>query len=117
MGKYWLLDRHGADGPSALVETDGSMRVVDIIQFGPTVIELEDQQRLLDDVLGKVAPTLKPMVPSTKVTEPGIAPHADLQHSGGSGSNRTGRRSGTSQSGAGGRTGGGAKRTGGRGRG
>lgn len=117
MGKYWLLDRHGADGPSALVETDGSMRVVDVVRFGPALTELEDQQKLLDEVIGKVAPTLKPMVPASKVTEEGLAPHAELQQAGGGGGNRSGRRSGGSQASSSGRAAGGAKRTGGRGRG
>ncbi len=117
MGKYWLLDRHGADGPSVLVETDGSMRVVDVIRFGPAVTELEAQQQILDDVIGRVAPTLKPMVPSAEVNEQGIALHADLKHAGGGGSNRKERRSGGPQAGASGRAAGGSKRTGGRGRG
>ncbi len=117
MGKYWLLDRHGADGPSALVETDGSMRVVDVLRFGPAVTELADQQKLLDDVVGKVAPTLKPMVAANKVSEEGLAPHAELQQAGGDGGNRSGRRSGGSQASSSGRAAGGAKRTGGRGRG
>jgi hypothetical protein len=116
MGKYWLLNRHGEDGPSVLVETDGSMRVVDVLRFGPTVDELEAQQQILDEVMGRVAPTLKPMVPATKVAEPGIALHGELQFAGGAG-NRNGRRSGGSQAGAKGRMAGGAKRTGGRGRG
>lgn len=117
MGKYWLLDRHGADGPSVLVETDGSMRVIDVIRFGPAVTELEAQQRILDDVIGRVAPTLKPMVPSAKVTEQGIALHVDLKHAGGGGDNRKGRRSGGPQAEATERAAGGSKRTGGRGRG
>jgi hypothetical protein len=114
MGKYWLLDRHGADGPSALVETDGSMRVVDVLRFGPDVTELEDQQKLLDDVMGRVAPTMKPLVPLAKLAEEGVDLHADLQHAGG-GSNRTGRRKGGRQAAANGRAAGGPKR--GRGRG
>lgn len=117
MGKYWLLNRHGADGPSMLVETDGSMRVVDVVEFGTAVTELEDQQRLFDDVLGRVAPTLKPMVPAAEVSEPGITPHDDLQHGGGSASNRTGRRGSGAQTGSSGQNAAGPKRTGGRGRG
>lgn len=117
MGKYWLLDRHGDDGPSALVETDGSMRVVEVVKFGPAVTDLSDQQKIVDDVVGRVAPTLKPMVPANKLTEEGVAPHADLEQAGGGGGNRNSRRSGGNQSASGGRVGGGPKRTGGRGRG
>lgn len=117
MGKYWLLDRHGADGPSVLVETDGSMRVVDVIRFGPAITELDAQQQILDDVMGRVAPTLKPMVAAAEVAEQGIAAHADLKHDSGAGSNRNERRRGGRRSVANDRVAGGAKRTGGRGRG
>lgn len=117
MGEYWLLDRHGAEGPSALVETDGSMRVVDVVRFGPAVTSVEAQQQILDDVIGRVAPTLKPMVAATKMAEAGIDLHADLKHGEAGGSNRSGRRIGSSKAAAGGQAASGPKRTGGRGRG
>jgi len=116
MGKYWLLDRHGADGPSILVETDGGMRVVDVMRFGPGVTELKDQQGIWDDVAGRLAPTLKPFVPVAKLDEEGSEVHKDFRYSTrgqtldkGHGSSRSGPASG--------RASGGAKRTGGRGRG
>ncbi len=117
MGKYWLLDRHGADGPSVLVETDGSMRVRKILRFGPGITELEDQQTIVDDVMGRAAPTMKPMLASNKVAEKGIELHADLQHDGDRGTNAVNRHGDASQSEAGARVAGGSKRTGGRGRG
>lgn len=116
MGRFWLMDRHGGEGPTALVETDGSMRIVDVIRFGPKITELEAQQKVFDEVIGRVAPTMKPFVPASSVKEEGVAPHADLQAGESAGANRSSRRSGKSGAGTG-RTGGGAKRTGGRGRG
>lgn len=117
MGEYWLLDRHGAKGPSVLVETDGSMRVVDVLRFGSAVTDLAAQQQILDDVIGRVAPTMKPMVPARKIAEPGIDLHADLTHGEAGESNRSGRRIGSSKAAASGQAAGGPKRTGGRGRG
>ncbi|MDG2114552.1 MAG: hypothetical protein P8N02_18315 [Actinomycetota bacterium] len=111
------MDRHGSEGPSALVETDGAMRIVDVVRYGPKVTELDDQQQLADDVMGRVAPTLKPFKPAGSVDEEGVAPHADLQASGGGGSGRAARRSGKAKGVGSGRSAGGAKRTGGRGRG
>lgn len=117
MGKYWLLDRHGDKGPSVLVETNGSMQVVEALRFGPAVTELDAQQQLVEDVMGRVAPTMKPMVAAAKLDEVGIDPHPDLQQGDASSRNKTGRSSGGSRSGSGGRVAGGPKRTGGRGRG
>ncbi|NOX29474.1 MAG: hypothetical protein GXP35_05420 [Actinobacteria bacterium] len=116
MGKYWLLDRHGADGPSILVETDGGMRVVDVMRFGPGVTELKDQQGIWDDVAGRLAPTLKPFVPATKLEEVGSEVHKDLRYSTRGEILGKGHGSGWSGS-SGGRAAAGAKRTGGRGRG
>lgn len=78
---YWLLNRHGSDGPTALVEIDGRMKIVDIIKFGPDLTELEAQQKVWDEVIGMIGPTLKPFVKSSTVKENGVAPHADLQRS------------------------------------
>jgi hypothetical protein len=117
MGKYWLLDRHGAEGPSVLVETDGAMRIVDVLRFGPDVTELDDQRTLLDDVIGRVAPTLKPVVKASKLSEEGIAPHAELSDGDEAGSGGRGRAANGKQTSGGGRSAGGSKRTGGRGRG
>jgi len=72
------MNRHGSDGPTALVEVDGRMKIVDIVEFGPDVTELEDQQNVWNDVIGRVGPTMKPFVDAGSVTEPGVAPHADL---------------------------------------
>lgn len=116
MGKYWLLDRHGAEGPSVLVEADGAMRVVEVLRFGPEVSKLEDQQRIRDDVIGRLAPTLRPFVAAAKVAEKGIAVHDDLQHRDVGGPSRRGGTDGGRGVGAG-RGASGAKRTGGRGRG
>ncbi len=117
MGKYWLLDRHGSDGPSVLVETDGSMRVVDVLRFGPEVSELDDQQAMRDDVIGRLAPTMRPFVAAAKVSEQGIDPHADLKYRDGEGAGRRAAGSGAGRGASGGRAASGAKRTGGRGRG
>ncbi len=116
MGKYWLMNRHGADGPTALIETDGSMRIVDVLRFGPDVADLEAQQKVWDEVIGRVAPTMKPLVALSKVSEDGIEPHPDLQHGDGGSSNTRGHDESRHGAGAG-RGASGAKRTGGRGRG
>ena len=50
MRKYWLLNQHGADGPTALVETDGSMHIARILRFGPDITELDDQQAIQERV-------------------------------------------------------------------
>lgn len=117
MGEYWLLDRHGAKGPSALVETDGSMQITNVLRFGPKVTKLADQQKLWDEVIGGVAPTLKPMVPASKLDEEGVDLHDDLNMGDTTRSTRRTRGGSGSSAGKSGRTGGGARRTGGRGRG
>ncbi len=116
MGKYWLLDRYGFEGPTVLVETDGSMRVIDVLRFGTQVTELEQQQEIWDDVIDRVAPTMKPLVEASKISEAGIAAHSELQQND-SGAKVRARRTGGQESANSGRSGGGAKRTGGRGRG
>ena len=117
MANYWLLDRHGAEGPSALVKTDGSMHVIEVLRFGPGVTELEDQQKIWDEVIGRVAPTLKPLVAARKLAERGVDLHVDL-NTGGSGRSAEGGRAHSSNDGASaGRAAGSARRTGGRGRG
>jgi hypothetical protein len=78
MRRYWLMDQHGADGPTALVETDGSLHVIDVLKFGPAITELEGQQQIWDDVIGHVAPTLKPFVNAKDLQEDGVEPHDDL---------------------------------------
>jgi hypothetical protein len=95
--KYWLLDQHDGEGPTALIETDGSMHVVRVLRFGPGITELDDQQEIWDRVIGKVAPTLKPFVEASSIHEEGVEPHAKLQRGdyGGPGAtNRAGRRAG-----------------------
>ena len=116
MGKYWLLDRNGVDGPTALVETDGSLHIIDVLRFGTTVTGLEDQQQIWDDVIGRVAPTMKPLVAAAKVAEKGIDLHADLNTGDERGSN-SGDRDGGGEGPAAGRVARSARRTGGRGRG
>lgn len=113
MRKFWLMDQHGDDGPTALVETDGGLHVVDVIRFGPTITELDDQQKIWDQVIGRVAPTLKPCVKASSIDEVGVAPLADLRREDGAGSgslNQAGRRSNSGTSGSAGRTGGGPSR-------
>jgi hypothetical protein len=116
--KYWLLDQHGEDGPTALVETDGSMHIVRILRFGPGITELAAQQEIQDRVIGKVAPTMKPLVDGSSIAVEGVEPHADLRQSSKSGStktNRADRRSAARGGSPGGRTGGGPRRAGGSG--
>ena len=94
MARYWLSDQHGTDGLTALVETDGRMHVVNVARFGPGITDLEDQQEVWDNVIGKVAPTLKPLVDASGIAEKGVEPHPDLRTGGGSRagtSNRAGR--------------------------
>lgn len=96
MRKYWLLDQHGADGPTALVETNGSMHIVSILRFGPGITELEAQQEIADRVVGKMAPTLKPLVDGNSITVESVMPHEDLTGGTKAGSkklNRSDRRS------------------------
>jgi hypothetical protein len=95
MSKYWLLDQHGGEGPTALVETDGSMHIVRVLRFGPGITELDAQQEIWDKVIGRVAPTLKPFAEASKIHEEGVEPHEKLQRGdyGGPGAtNRAGRR-------------------------
>jgi hypothetical protein len=115
--KYWLLDQHGADGPTALVETDGSMHIVDVLRFGPGITELEDQQAVWDSVIGKVAPTMKPLVAASSIDVDDVEPHADLRRGGKSGAPPTGRadRQRSGQRGPSGRVAGAPSRRGGRG--
>lgn len=119
MRKYWLLDQHDEDGPTALVMTDGSMHITRILQFGPGITELDAQQEIHDRVVGKLAPTLKPLVDGSALDVEGVEPHADLREGTTSASgqtNRAGRRTaGRRGGGSGGRIGGGPSRTGGRG--
>jgi hypothetical protein len=63
----------------ALVETDGSLHIVDVIRFGPSNIELDDQQVVWDLVIGRVAPTLTPALDASAIDEEGVAPHPDLR--------------------------------------
>ena len=94
--KYWLLDQHGEDGPTALVETNGSMHIVRILRFGPGITELEAQQEIQDRMMGKMAPTLKPLVDGNSIEVESVLPHDDLPDSAKAGSkklNRSDRRS------------------------
>lgn len=117
MQKYWLLDQHGSDGPTALVYTDGSMHIVDVLRFGPDITELEDQQAVWDSVIGKLAPTMKPLVTAASIDVASVEPHADLIKGAKSGSPQAGRadRQGASKWGPSGRVSGGPSRKGGRG--
>ncbi len=103
MGMYWLLDRSGHKGATALVETDGSMHIIDVHGFGAGITELEEQQAIWDEVAGHLAPTLKPFVDASTIDEESVAPHPELQHDGGHG-NQTGRRSTATRQMGGGRT-------------
>lgn len=119
MRKYWLLDQHGSDGPTALVETDGSMHIVDVLRFGPGITELDAQQAVWDSVIGKVAPTMKPLVEGSSIdVDDSVDPHADLRRGAKGGPPQTNRadRRGKGQRGrSGGRVAGGPSRKGGRG--
>lgn len=117
MRRYWLMDQHGGKGPTALVETDGGLHVVDVVRFGPEITELDEQQKVWDRVIGKVAPTLRPLVDASSIDEEGVAPHAELwrgHHDRGA-PNRSARRSGGGRRPGVGRAGGGPGRTGSRG--
>lgn len=118
MSKFWLVDQHGGDGPTALVETDGRLQIVDVIRFGPAITGLDDQQEVWDRVIGRVAPTMKPVVSASSIDEEGVAPHPELARDDPTGArsvNRAGRRTGGQHQGAAGRVGGGPSRRGGRG--
>lgn len=109
MRTYWLMDRNGHDGPTALIETDGSMHIVRVTKFGPGITELDDQQEILDDVVGQLAPVMKPLVVATSIEVEGVEPHPELAQgeSGGAAGNRASRRDVVSRGKGGGRTGGG----------
>ncbi len=94
MGKYWLLDQLDVSGPTALVETDGSLHILGVVRFGPGITKLADQQKIWNAVIGQVAPTLKPCVEASSIDEEGVAPHDDLviDSRGGASSIRRGRR-------------------------
>lgn len=113
MRTYWLMDQHGGDGPTALVETDGRLQIVDVLRFGPSITKLKDQQKIWDQVIGRVAPTMKPLVGASTVDEEGVAPHSKLRRgdSGGTGaSTRDGRNTGSGQRRSVGHAGGGPNR-------
>jgi hypothetical protein len=99
----------GNEGPTALVETDGSMHIVRVTKFGPGITELEDQQAIVDEVVGQLAPVMKPMVPARSIDVEGVAPHPDLTQgdSGGASGNRASRRDAGIRRTGGGRAGGG----------
>ncbi len=118
MSKFWLLDQHGSDGPTALVETDGRLQIVDVLRFGPSITKLDDQQKVWDDIIGRVAPTMKPVVKASSIDEEGVAPDPDLRRGGQTDAgpaNRAGRRSPSPSQGSAGQVGGGPSRRGGRG--
>lgn len=110
--RYWLMDQHEGDGPTALVETDGGLHIIDVLRFGPSITELDDQQRVWDQVIGRVAPTMKPLVDASSVDEEGVAPHPKLRrgrHGAGAAASRPGRGDAGRDPGVG-RAGGGPKR-------
>ncbi len=117
MRRYWLLDQHGGEGPTALVETDGRLHIIDVLRFGPTLTELEDQQRVWNQVIGHVAPTMRPLVDADELDEEGVEPHPKLRRFEGTG--RAAGRAGHTDGGGGGpgvgRPGGGPTRRGKRG--
>lgn len=118
MSKFWLMNQHGDDGPTALVETDSRLQIIDVLRFGPSVTELEDQQDVWDKVVGRVAPTMKPVVKASSMDEKGIAPHPELRRGDqttGESANRAGRRAAAGPQGSAGRASGGPARRGGRG--
>lgn len=115
MRKFWLLDQHGSEGPTALVETNGSLQVVGVARFGPGITELADQQAVLDKVLGRVAPTLKPLVPAGELDETGVAPHDELDLGASGGVKHGGRPGTTAAEMGGGRVAGGPSNKGSRG--
>jgi hypothetical protein len=116
--RYWLIDQHGGTGPTALVETDGSLHIVDVIRFGPSLTELDDQQKVFDHLIGRVAPTMKPLVDASSLDEEGVAPHPKLwrgDEGGGRARSRSARGNGRRGSPATGFAGGGPSRKGSRG--
>lgn len=117
MRTYWLMDQHDGDGPTALVETDGRLHIVDVLRFGPSVTSLADQQEVWDRVIGRVAPTMKPLVEASTLQEEGVAPHSKLRRRdrGVGASGRGGRGEGGGRGPATSRPGGGPTRNRGRG--
>ena len=118
MSKFWLMDQHGGDGPTALVETDGRLQIVEVVRFGPSITGLDDQQEIWDRVIGRVAPTMKPVVRASSIDEQGVAPHPDLERDDGGDArsvNRARGPTGGKHQGAVGQVGGGPSRRGGRG--
>ena len=118
MSKFWLMDQHGSDGPTALVETDGRLQIVDVLRFGPSVTSLDDQQEVWDKVIGRVAPTMKPVVNASTIDEQGVAPLPELRRSDDVDTglvNRASRRTAGRRRGSSGRVGEGPSRRGGRG--
>ncbi|MGF1595672.1 MAG: hypothetical protein ACFCVK_01880 [Acidimicrobiales bacterium] len=118
MSKFWLLDQHGDAGPTALVQTDGRLQIVDVLRFGPSVTTLDDQQEIWDKVIGRVAPTMKPVVNASSIDEKGVAPLAELRRDvvADTGTvNRAGRRGASRGKGSAGRESSGPSRRGGRG--
>ena len=85
------------------------MHIVRVTTFGPGITELDDQQEILDDVVGQLAPVMKPMVVATSIEVEGAEPHAELRQgeSGGAAGNRASRRDAGSRGKSSGRTGGG----------
>lgn len=100
---YWLLDRLGHEGATALVETDGSMHVINVHRFGPGIVDLDEQQAIWDDVIARIAPTLKPFVDAATIDDEGVEPNPELQR-GDDRSNLVSRRSSATQGIGGGRT-------------
>ena len=84
MRTYWVLDKNNNDAPLALVEGNGRLQVVDIIRFGPALVELDAQQQVWDSLIGRLLPTLKPFVASDKINEAGVEPHPKLWRGSGS---------------------------------
>ncbi|KAG1649141.1 hypothetical protein GQR58_029271 [Nymphon striatum] len=110
------MDQHEATGPTALVETNGSMRVVRVLQFGAGITELAEATG--ESTTGSWASSRPPLVKGGSITVEGVAPHADLvlDAKAGSGkSNRADRRKSAKNNSAGGRVSGGPSRAGGRG--
>jgi hypothetical protein len=73
------MDPEDHDHPMALVATDGSLHIVDVLRFGPSITELDDQRAVWDLVIGRVAPTMTPAVDASTIDEEGVAPHPELR--------------------------------------
>ncbi len=79
MRKFWILDQHDGDGPTALVQTDGRMRIVDVLQFGPGISSIDQQQELWDRLIGGLAPTMKPLVDAGSIRVEGEPVSSELK--------------------------------------